>query len=369
MTLKSRKVVFLTNLPAPYRFPIWDRMAGSIKLKVFFLLKKSNWRKWTAPANVTWEYEFLGFRSFRFDEYEIVPHFWGIKRVLRDADAVIIGSWEIPFYMRAIYFSKKSDIPIIQIYESTEKSQRFKSGFLARFRALLIKKAQIVVTFGSDSTQAVLNMGVSKEVILELFNPVDVSWFHEYSVKNRVQETPGHKYLYVGQLIERKNLYNMIDAFKIVSEQHDTLTVVGDGRLLDKLQEYVKHNSLQDKVFFSGPKNACDLASIYSRSNTLILASVNEVWGLVVNEALACGMHVVVSKNTGVSAFVSGMPGVYISETDAISISMKMKESKSDWKGFLTQHSILDYTPERFADELIERMWQKIFKLNEPNSQ
>jgi len=360
--LDRKRIIFLTNLPAPYRFPIFDKMTEFVDLKVFFILGERNWRNWPAPTNRVWQHEFLDLFSIRIKEYEFVPQFKAAKKVLKCADLVIVGSWEIPIYMRTIYLAKKSGVPIVQIYESIEKSQRFRSGFIARVRSSLIKKATFVVTFGAESTKAVQDMGVPHSSILELFNPVDVSWFHNYSIKNRVPDSDGHKYLYVGQLIERKNLFNLIDAFNHVHSENDTLMIVGEGHLKSTLEEYVKTKTLHGKVIFVGPKNQLDLAAIYSKSNTLVLASENEVWGLVVNEALACGMHVVVSKNSGVSAFVDGMPGVFLSATDSQSIAKSMTESKSQWEGFVESPPIMGFTPELFAELLMAHIEAYGFK-------
>ena len=364
MVGSAKKIAFLTNLPAPYRFPIWDKMAEFVDLKVYFLMRERNWRNWSPPINKIWRYEFLGLRSIRIREYDLIPQIFGVKRVLKGIDLVIIGSWEIPFYMRTIFYAKKSGIPIVQFYESINASQRFKSGVIAYLRSVLIRKATLVVTFGPGSTNAVVKMGVPPSSILELFNPVDVSWFNSFAVNNRVTESKGHKYIYVGQLIERKNIFNLIDAFEQIRTELDTLTLVGEGKLFVRLKEYVRFKSLEGKVIFTGQKNQSELASIYSRSNTLILPSENEVWGLVVNEALACGLHVVVSKKSGVSSFVEGMPGAYLCNTDSKSIALGMASSRRSWNGYLEAPLIMKFTPEKFAEQLILGINKTITRIN-----
>mgnify|MGYP003346039558 FL=1 len=117
--LKSR-ILWLTNLPAPYRFPIWARIAQDFDLKVAFLLKEKNWRNWTVQQNVNWNYQFLSLKSRKIKEFDLVPSFRGSKRILDGINVVIIGGWESPFYWRSIRTAKRQKIPVIQFYESTQ---------------------------------------------------------------------------------------------------------------------------------------------------------------------------------------------------------------------------------------------------------
>ena len=84
------------------------------------------------------------------------------------------------------------------------------------------------------------------------------------------------------------------------------------------------------------------------------MPSTNEVWGLVANEALASGLHVIVSDVAGVADFIEKMKGTYLCKTDSESIAEMMKVSKADYKGPIKNPEILGFTPERFADELVE---------------
>ena len=90
----------------------------------------------------------------------------------------------------------------------------------------------------------------------------------------------------------------------------------------------------------------------YSRSDTFILPSAEEVWGLAVNEALASGLHAVVSSKAGVAEFVQPMPGVFITEPTTNEIAKALELSRAKWVGPISNPEILSYTPERFADAI-----------------
>jgi len=348
------QILWLTNLPAPYRFPIWDRIAENFDLKVAFLLKEKNWRNWTVSKEQKWRHEYLSLKSINIKEYDFIPSIRGAKKLLQNVDLLVLGGWETPFYIRILLLAKKSNIPVIQIYESTKDSQRFKNGVIPKIREKFFSKVDFVVTFGDSSTKAIKAMGVAPEKILALFNPADVNWYHSFAHNNRKLPAPGHRYIYVGQLIERKNVANIIKSFATLKNKFDTLTIAGDGPLAQKLKDLVATLNIEDSVIFAGHRNKSELAELYAASNTLILASTNEVWGLVVNEALASGLHVVVSNKCGVAEFVKNMKGVFICSTDQNSLKAAMELSLRQWVGCIESPEILKFTPEKFADELIK---------------
>ena len=243
---------------------------------------------------------------------------------------------------------------LIYGYRSTIDSHRFNNILIRKIRSTILSKADFIITSGNASTNAVKAMGIAPEKIITLFNPVDVRWFHSFAQNHRIPVTTSHRYIYVSQLIERKNVATVIKAFASIRNSSDTLTIAGDGPLAQELKNLVATLGISDSVIFAGHKNQEELAQLYTASNTLILASTNEVWGLVVNEALASGLHVVVSDKCGVTEFVKDMKGAYISSTDQQSIQIMMEKSREEWSGYIQDPEILQFTPERFAEGVLQ---------------
>lgn len=329
------RVLWLTNLPAPYRFPIWDRMAESVDLHVVFALKRRNWRNWPEPNSKKWSHTYLSLNSVQIKEHDFIPSFRGSSRILGDVDVVIVGGWENSIFIRTILLAKRRRIPVIQFYESTEASKRFSKGVIARTRKWIFQKPDLFITISRQSAAFLEKLGVESKRIVTLFNPVDVDWYFEYAKKNQKQQETGHRFLYVGQLIERKNIESIIRAFSEIRNSQDTLTIAGDGPLKFELVQLSKILQIENSIHFVGHKNQEQVANLHVNSNTLVLSSTNEVWGLVVNEALASGLHVVVSDKCGSADFVKGMEGVYVSTTDPISIQQALQKSSADWNGYI----------------------------------
>lgn len=359
---RKLKVLWVTNLPSPYRLPIWNHLANRVSLNVIFTLKEQNWRNWPSPKNVDWHFEYLSLWSKRIGEFVLVPSVFGVGKKLKGIDCVVVGGWESPIFIRVMLSAKIRRIKIIQFYESTLDSHRFNNGLIAVLRKIVFSMANVVVTPGISSSRAVLAMGIPEQRIETLFNPVDVKWFHQTSL-TMINETQnktinGHKFLFVGRLVSLKNIEALIRAFAQIYDEEDTLTIAGQGDQLKNLLQVVSEFEVTNNVRFIGHQNATDLAYLYATHHTLILPSTNEVWGLVVNEALACGCQVIVSNKCGSAQFVEKMKGVQICATDSSDIANKMASSRSNWTGHISQPEILQYTPEKFAEELL-RIIQK----------
>ena len=356
------QILWLTNLPAPDRFPIWARIAESFDLKVAFLLGEKNWRNWTVPDEKSWKHEYLSLKSKKIKDFDLIPSIQGVKKLLQNIDILVLGGWETPFYIRTSLVANRRHIPVIQFYESNYDNHSFKNFIIRKIRSSIFSRADFIVTVGSSSTKTVEAMGIASEKIITLFNPADVSWLNSFTRIHRIPSTLGHRYVYVGQLIERKNVATVLHSFAEIRNDSDTLTIVGDGPLAQDLKNLASSLGIAHSTTFLGHRINEELAELYAASNTLILASTKEVWGLVINKALASGLHVVVSKKCGAAEFVADMRGAFICDTDQKSIQEAMSESSRKWSGYIQEPEILKFTPEKFADELVKILLRTSFQ-------
>jgi glycosyltransferase involved in cell wall biosynthesis len=209
----------------------------------------------------------------------------------------------------------------------------------------------MVVTPGGAASDSITAMGVSPRRITEGFNAVDVQAFHAASLaacELDQQEAPGHHYLYVGQLIARKRVDRIVDAFEEIASSRDRLTIIGAGDREEVLTGQVSR--VRHRISILPIVENRELPGIMAQHHTLVLASSTEVWGLVVNEALASGMHAVVSSNCGVAASVGHMKGIFLAATDLSDLATMMKESRQSWNGRIQDPQILEHTPAEFAE-------------------
>jgi glycosyltransferase involved in cell wall biosynthesis len=107
-------------------------------------------------------------------------------------------------------------------------------------------------------------------------------------------------YLYVGKLTRKKRVLDQLTALKLALSQNPRLhlLIVGAGELMGCARQFAAENNLP--VSFVGFLNQTEITSAYVAADCLILSSDHdETWGLVVNEAMVCGLPAIVSDRVG----------------------------------------------------------------------
>jgi len=364
---RAARVTWVTNFAAPYRLPLWTELAKSVRLSVV-LDHAGDPSVDAAARGIEWSRAVAaGEGSYAVTLAPVWrPHASGRELTVRrrfpaaemaDTDVLVLGGWQAPIYWQYLASARKRDVRAVGFYESTQATQRFRSGPIKRAREHFFRALDAVVTPGPAATAAVLDMGVDPARIRTGFNCVDVDTFRDRAMATRASApsvTPGHHFLFVGQLIERKNIDAMISAFDRVRAPEDTMTIVGAGPLEASLREQVRRLGLTDSVTFTGGVPYAELPAVMATRQTLVLASREEVWGLVVNEALAAGLHVVVGRDCGVVASVADMPGVFPTGSTAPEIGEALIRSRTAWEGWNDIHPILECTPSALATTFLD---------------
>jgi glycosyltransferase involved in cell wall biosynthesis len=335
----ARRLAWITNYAPPYRQAVWSALKD-VGLPPRLLLTGRD------EATERWA------TSDEADLHPVRATPTSVAAAVRDCDVVLIGGWQQPEYVLGYLAAKARRIPVVLFYESTCSSQRFRSGPVAHFRKRMFRGADALLTVGEASTRAVLAMGVDPQRIVTGFNTVDVQAFAEGTSQRHQPRDGGHVFVYVGQFIERKNVSALLRAFAAVARSDDFLLIVGNGPLAADLQALAGELQIAEQVEFLGQLHGSDLLAAYARADTLVLPSKAEVWGLVVNEALASGLHVVVSGTTGVAPSVAHMRGVFVAEPDVLSLGQQMTASRNAWTGAIPDPEMLQHTPARSASDV-----------------
>lgn len=134
------------------------------------------------------------------------------------------------------------------------------------------------------------------------------------------------KLLFVGSLIHRKNVQIVIDALKNNSEIDFTL--VGDGPERSKLEKLAQKNGLNAR--FLGIKPMKVVLNIMQQNDILILPSLHDGWGAVVNEAMTLGLYVIVSDHCGAKALIADeTDGLIFKSKDVSSLKKSLEKVSS----------------------------------------
>jgi glycosyltransferase involved in cell wall biosynthesis len=198
------------------------------------------------------------------------------------------------------------------------------------------------------------------------YDVVDNAFFQTRVAEIRATMATGggrRPFLFVGRLHPDKNLRVLLEAFGEYRRQGGAsdLEIAGAGPQSPELQEIHGRIGLGDSIRFLGYREYGDLPECYARARCLILPSVSEPWGLVVNEAMAAGLPVIVSDRCGcVDDLVEdGSNGFVFPANDAHELAGRMRRidalSAAAWDAMArrSQEIVARFSPETWADAVV----------------
>jgi glycosyltransferase involved in cell wall biosynthesis len=129
--------------------------------------------------------------------------------------------------------------------------------------------------------------------------------------------------LYASKLTARKYADLLLEGYQQLPEPRPYLLFVGDGELRPELERKVAAHKLDD-VRFLGFRNQNELPGLYALADIFALPSINETWGLVVNEAMNAGCAILVTDQVGsaVDLVQSGVNGIVVPPKDVNAIAV-----------------------------------------------
>lgn len=173
------------------------------------------------------------------------------------------------------------------------------------------------------------------------------------------------KLLFVGQLLEQKGVLLFPDILENIADLPVNLTIIGDG----KLKPFVEKLSLSQKVCFYGFQESREkLAVACSKHQVLIVPSIkNEKWeelfGIVIVEAMAVGLPVVASDHVGPRSIIEdGQNGFLVPEGDVVTFAQQIRLLHSDQKLWQTMSQNAQQTARQYTLEHVSSLWLKLFE-------
>ncbi len=222
---------------------------------------------------------------------------------------------------------------------------------------------------GTPQVDYLVELGLPKEAVFAGYDAIDNSHFASGSEAARQREDELRKKLNLpmkyliacSRFTEKKNIPWLIQAFARYREQNKNktpwdLVIVGEGELRPVIENAIRQFGVSHAVHLIGAKPYDVLPAYYGLAAAFIHASTTEQWGLVVNEAMASGLPVLVSNRCGCATDLvqEGRNGFTFDPTDLQALAQLMeKVSDVDFPlaefGSMSLRIIANWGPERFA--------------------
>jgi glycosyltransferase involved in cell wall biosynthesis len=254
---------------------------------------------------VTW------FQLFPYEAMEEINPKTAVKSVLRkldniNPDIVFAGSIAFPSGASAIRWCDKNKKHIV-LFDDARLEDVPRAWYINWVKHQLYALVDAMIIPAQSHVYTYIYYGFKHEQLFYGINCIDNKYFSDLSLKYKSHDSP-HNVPYilaVGRQIPKKNWIRLIEAYKtVLIENRSTnyhLIFIGNGTEHSKLIE-AAGDEYKKTIHFIQFISQNELAKYYSHTKALILPSLyGETWGLVVNEAMASGLPVLVSEKCGCS--------------------------------------------------------------------
>ena len=325
------KVLYLTNLPAPYTVEFLSELGKLCDLTVIYERRSASDRDKNWHSDIKPNYKEIYLSGIEVGtENSFCP---SVKKYLRDDfDRIIIGMYSTYTAMIANNYLRRKNIPFIISTDGGFIGNE--NLFKRKLKIRLISSAEAWLSPGKLTDEYLVHYGARKKDIYRYpFSSLSSSDIVEKPItfleKQKYREGLGFEknkllFIGVGQFIYRKGwdlLVKAINTSKLL--QNIQFVIIGgtEQRFIENLKEGVvsAHALIPEnvKVLPFMPKEK--LYKCYHASDAFVLPTREDIWGLVVNEAMAAGLPVVTSDrcNAGLELIVHGQNG-YIYRNEAV---------------------------------------------------
>lgn len=368
------KLLFILNIPSPYRVKFFDKLSEKCDLTVIYDRHTASDREddWYVESNKKYKEIYLTGINYSND----AAITFGIGQYLKKGkyDVVVVGGYATFTQMISIILLKLRHIPyclnadgIIAVQEKILKY------FVKKF---FIQGASRYLSSGKVTDEYFANHGGVRERIKRYpFTSLDqddilidvISKEEKSRLKVMVGCETKNMILSVGSPIHRKGFDILLETMHHLGTEAD-LFIVGGGPN-DECQNVLAKYNLQH-IHFVPFMNKEYLAEYYKAADLFVLPTRYDIWGLVINEAMAYGLPVITTNmcNAGLEMISEGNNGYIVPAEDEESLSEAISKVLTiDDKEKLGRNSlerIKSYTLENMADEHI-KIFEEMIQLQE----
>jgi glycosyltransferase involved in cell wall biosynthesis len=313
----TRRLVILTEIISPYRIPLFNSLARDpdVNLHVIFLSETDpGLRQWQVyKSEIQFSYQILPAWRKRLGRYNVLLNS-GLSSALKASspDVILCGGYNYVASWQALFWARARNIPFVLWCESNVQDLRRGNALVEMLKDGFFKRSSGFVVPGKSAREYVRVHEIADDRIFTAPNAVDNELFATAAKAARQNATalraqlglPERYVLFVGRLVRGKGVFELLSAYAKLDErtrEQVGLVYAGDGVARRQLEAQSASIS-PGMVRFAGFVQRDPLATYYALADMLVLPTYNDPWGLVVNEAMACGLPVIVSQVAGCAA-------------------------------------------------------------------
>lgn len=308
---RKPRLAILVNIVAPYRLPIYEFLNSYFDVKVFCGKREGN-RPWKlSPSQKIQVKEVCGWvipltagsaaGQMRDIHYLHINPGLFLELMRFKPDVVVTN--EMGFRTAsALLYGAFTRVPVWIWWGGTNHSERNVSRLTQFVRRHIVRRAKHWISYGQEATKYLESLGVIRASVLQIQNCVEQEKYLEVpeSYSGLLDGLQRPILLCVGQLIERKGCVPLLESCaRLVKEGYNfSLALVGSGPQKEALQMLATTLGLDNVVILPDQPGRV-VNQLYHEADIFVFPTLEDIWGLVVNEALWAGLPVVCSRYAG----------------------------------------------------------------------
>jgi glycosyltransferase involved in cell wall biosynthesis len=297
----TTKIAFVTNEPAPYRIPAWNRMAAApdVSLHMIFCCQREPNREWSLPP-MEFEHTFLRERittingRYIHNNPDVIPV---LKRLA--PDVVITGGFN-PTHLYAFAYALVRGVPHVAMTDGTLDSEKALSVFHRMVRHIVYARSRAFISASLGGTKLYESYGIPESRCFTACLCVENS---DYFPVREQTEGP-FDFIFCGRIEAVKNPFFVLDVARTVAKdlaRKVNILFVGGGSLQEEVRKAASMFPDLLEATFNGFALQHELPHLYRSARLFMFPTLWDPWGVVANEACAAGLPVLVSPHAGVA--------------------------------------------------------------------
>lgn len=275
----------------------------------------------------------------------------------------IAGYFQPPMLIALIWCLWHNKIPIL--FSETTEDDTPRVWWREIIKGWIVRKYKSALVGGKPHKLYLMKLGMPAEAIFCGYDVVGNDTFNPSKIRYLAKPIQKPYFLAINRFIPKKNLRFLITSYAnyrlLAGNNAWDLVLCGDGELRHQIQQQIIDLCLENSIHLPGFLQQNELLPYFAHAGCFVHTSIQEQWGLVVNEAMAAGLPVLVSKQCGcfedlVIEDINGFGFDSTNNQELINLMLKISSKEVDLEkmGQAALKHIQEFSPDYFAQGLIQ---------------